>query len=250
MKPNQLRNLNKNTFIKLFLTGLGSIIIGFAGYAAIIYSFPFFSLSVSKEIDWSLLGTFVSVLSLALLVGSLAFALAEYIGNENAKNLEKLAEEREKAKLAYGIYQTIFEKLTMPEQEAARRWILSNITIRKEDENLDAWYEQTNAKIMSLSKAHQGDLPEGQKFVKLTLNCFDYIGFVADHYWDIEDDSLDWISVPIAKVWRRIGPYVMYVRKLRGSKDYYASAEYIGDLCVKWRQNRGFSDEIYAEKTL
>lgn len=248
MGPNQPRNNKQNTFIKLLFTGLASIIIGLGGHAAIINYFPIFSLNVSRE-NWSLLEGFASVISLTLLIGGLTFALVEYIGNENAKYLENLAEEREKAKLAYGIYQALFEKLTAPEQEAARRWILSNITIRKDNEDINIWYEQTHAKIMSIKKGNKNDLPEGQKYVKLTLNCFDYVGFIADHYWDVEEDSLDWISAPIAKVWRRIGPYVKHVRTLRGSKDYYTSAEYIGDLCIKWRQDKGLSDEIYAEKT-
>jgi len=93
-------------------------------------------------------------------------------------------------------------------------------------------------------------LPEGQQAVKLTLNCFDYIGFIAKHYWDIEEDSLDWISAPIAKVWRRIGPYVLHVRTLRDTTDYYLFAEYIGNLCVEWRANKGLPDEEYVAKTL
>ena len=251
MNQKPQKNNNKIIFIKLVLAGLGSIVIGFIGYAAIIYYFfPNFSTNVVKAEDWSLLGGFASVISLALLVGGVTFAFIEYIGNENTKYLEKLAEEREKAKLDYGIYQNIFEKITAPEQEAARRWILSNITIKKDDEDIDAWYKQTQAKIMSVKKGHKNDLPEGQTYLKLTLNCFDYVGFIASHYWVIEKDSLDWISAPIAKVWGRISPYVKYVRKLRGTTDYYLSAEYIGELCVKWRHDKGLAEEVYAEKTL
>ena len=95
-----------------------------------------------------------------------------------------------------------------------------------------------------------GDLPEGQKALKLTLNCFDYIGFIANHYWEIEADSLDWISAPIAKVWRRIGPYVLHIRTLRETTDYYLSAEYIGNLCVQWRQKKGLDDERYVKRSL
>ena len=93
-------------------------------------------------------------------------------------------------------------------------------------------------------------LPEGQKAVKLTLNCFDYIGFIAIHYWEIEADSLDWISAPIAKVWRRIGPYVEQVRALRNTTDFYTSAEHVGKLCINWRKDKGMDDEEIAKNTV
>jgi hypothetical protein len=223
---------------KLFFLILASIVIGTLAYFGIVLlAFPVFSN------DWNLLDGFVGVISFALLVGSLTFALTEYIGTEKAK-------EADKAKLAYEIYKAIFEKLTDPEQEAARRWILSNIDIKKEDEEIAAWYKRTNTKVMRVARDNISDLPEGQKAVKLTLNCFDYIGFIANHYWEIEADSLDWISAPIAKVWGRIGPYVMHIRTLRNTTDYYLSAEYLGELCVKWRQDKGLDDEEYVKKTL
>jgi hypothetical protein len=167
----------------------------------------------------------------------------EYADKENAKT-------REKAKLSYEIYQAIFEKLTAPEQEAARRWILTNIPVKKADEEMGVWYEQANAAIMRRTPGANDDLPEGQTAVKLTLNCFDYIGFIANHYWDVDDDSLDWISPPIAKVWKRIGPYVNHIRTLRKASDYYLSAELIGSRCIEWRQKRGLADEEYAKATL
>jgi hypothetical protein len=250
MKPDQLRNNNKNIFLKIFLIGLVSIVIALIGYYIVVVNlFPAFSLSASGEVNWNLLEGFASVLSLALLTGGFTFALTEYINTENAKLAEKLAEDREKAKLSYDIYKAIFDKLTDPEQEEARRWILSNVTIKKDDEDIAVWYKQTHAKIMKTTRGNKDGLPEGQEAVKITLNCFDYIGFIAVHYWDIEDDSLDWISAPIAKVWRRIGPYVEHVRTLRGSNEYYISAEYIGRLCIKWRQDKGLPDEKYVKET-
>lgn len=237
MKSRNSTSINLSIGWKLLLLILASIIIGALVYFGIIaIAFPAFSK------DWNLLEGFASVLSLALLAGGLAFALTEYIGSEKAK-------EAEKAKLSYEIYNAIYAKLTDPEQEAARRWILSNINIKGDDEDITTWYEQANAKIMEASKDNAGELPEGQKAVKLALNCFDYIGFIASHYWDIEDDSLDWISAPIAKIWRRIGPYVLHVRALRKTTDYYLFAETVGDLCVAWRQKKGLPDEVYAAKT-
>ena len=100
-----------------------------------------------------------------------------------------------------------------------------------------------------MSKKEGDEIPEGQKAIKLTLNCFDYIGFIADHFWDADEDSLDWISAPVAKVWKRIGLYIERVGELRGVEDYYTSARSIGNRCVKWRKDKGWDKEEYAENT-
>ena len=121
MKPEQPRSNNQNIFLKIFLIGLGSIVIALMGYVVIANLLPAFSRNVSGEVNWNLLEGFASVLSLALLAGGLTFALTEYINTENAKLAEKLVEDREKAKLSYDIYKAIFDKLTDPEQEAARQ---------------------------------------------------------------------------------------------------------------------------------
>ena len=223
---------------------LAALFIGTIGYFFMIrVAFPAFSRASLGEVDWSLLEGYVSVISLALVTGSIAFAFAEYTDKETAK-------ERERAKLSYEIYQAIYDRLTDPEQEAARRWILVNIPIKEDDEDIAAWYQKVQAKIMARPDGSLHELPEGQKAVKLTLNCFDYIGFIAIHYWDVDDDSLDWISPPIAKVWKRIGPYVAHIRTLRKAKDYYLSAESMGKRCLQWRQDRGFGEEQYAKETL
>lgn len=243
MKNDQLRTINQNIYRRLIFFGLISVVSVMAGYLAIMYWwFPGFARGISETNNWNLLEGFVGAISLALLAGGLTFALAEYIDTEKAKQAEK-------AKLSYEIYNAIYGKLTDPAQEAARRWILSNIAIKRDDEDIETWYQRTHAKIMKTSRGGKGELPEGQNAIKLTLNCFDYIGFIADHYWDMEDDSLDWISAPIAKVWRRIGPYVLHVRALRKTTDYYLSAERVGELCVEWRQGKGLPDEEIAKET-
>lgn len=240
-----------NIILKLLLIGALSVAFGIGAYFVIVgWAFPGFSLGAEGRYDWSLLEGFASAISVSLLAGGLIFAVTEYINTENAQHNKELEEEREKAKLDYDIYRAIFEKFTAPEQEAARRWILSNIAIKKEDEDIDAWYRKTNAKIMKVAGFNKRGIPEGQQAVKLVLNCFDYIGFIANHYWKIQGDSLDWISPPVAKVWRRLGPYVGHVRTLRKSADYYVSAEQFGILCIKSRQDKGLLDEEYAKNTL
>jgi len=235
---------NRNIVRNLISLIVGSVFIGTLIYFGIVsWAFPAFSG------NWDLLEGFASVLSLSLLAGGLVFAAIEYIGAEKAKYAEKIVEEREKAKLSYEIYNAIYHKLTDPEQEAARRWVLTNINIIKDNEDIETWYRQTNARIIKKTKNDRDGIPEGQHAIKMTLNCFDYIGFISIHYWDMEDDSLDWISAPIAKVWRRIGPYVLHVRELRKTTDYYLSAEHVGNLCIEWRQKKGLPDEEIAINT-
>jgi hypothetical protein len=250
MKNNYPLQNNPTAIRNLSIIVSLSILFGFGIFFIIVlWAFPTFSVNASGKTDWTMLEGFASVISLSLLAGGLIFAITEYINAENAKLKEKLAEDREKAKLSYDIYNAIYHKLTDPEQEAARRWILLNITIKKEDEDIESWYERTNKAIMAKTKNDKDGLPEGQVAVKLTLNCLDYIGFIADHYWEVQKDSLDWISAPIAKIWRRIGPYVLHVRKLRNTTDYYLSAERVGNLCVDHRVKKGLPDEEIAKAT-
>ena len=241
MKNHQ--SLNKRRVLLQIAFFILTTALGAISYFVILRWFRAFAGGISGALeDWSLLDGFVGAVSVALLVGGLTYTVLDRIRAE-------YAEEREKTKLSYDIYQAIFEKLTDPEQEAARRWILANIKIKKDVEDIESWYQRTHARIMERDGGNQGDLPEGQKYVKQTLNCLDYIGFIANHYWDIGEDSLDWLSPPVAKVWRRLGPYVRHVRTLRGALDYYVPAEYIGNLCIQWRQDKGFPDEEYVEKT-
>ncbi len=228
--------LRKFGFFVLF-----TILFTIVGYVIIMRLFNLFSVNVSGAQNWDLLGGFVSLLTLSVLVGGIATSVIDRV---NADALDA----REKAKLSYEIYQKIYEKLTDPEQEAARRWILVNINVKKETEDLQTWFTQTQEKIMHCER--EGELPEGQRAVKMTLNLLDYIGFIAKNYWDIEDDSLDWLGLPIAKIWRRIGPYVTEIRRQRNAKDYYIFAESIGTICIDWRRDKGLPDEEFASNTL
>jgi hypothetical protein len=250
MAPTPSTNHNRELFRRLAGFVLAAVLFGTIGYFALVLAFPRFSERYAGAVDWNLLEGYVSIIQLALVMGSIAFAFAEYTDKENARRREKLAEDRERAKLSYDIYQAIYEKLTDPEQEAARRWILANIPIKGKEEDIAAWYQRVLAKIMAATEGSSERLPEGQRAVKMALNCFDYIGFIADHYWDIDDDSLDWISPPIAKVWKRLGPYVTHTRLLRNAADYYLAAERIGRRCIEWRQTRGYGEEEYATGTV
>jgi hypothetical protein len=243
MKTSRVQHKISPHLRKLIFLTIGSFAIGLLFFYGIEWCYIIFFQPVSSLSDWSLLGGFTSMVSLALVAGGLTFAGYEYISKENAKA-------REEAKLSYDIYKAIFDKLTAPEQEAARRWILKNIEAWKDGENIAAWYQKTQAKIMERQPGYGKSLPEGHAAVKLTLNCFDYIGYVAEHYWNIDNDSLDWISPPIAKVWKLLGPYVAQVRKVKEVSDYYVSADNFGKRCIEWRVKNGLPDEKIVPSAL
>lgn len=230
-------------FIKFGFLALLTLLFALAGYWISMQLFHRFSFQVYGGDDWNLLGGFVSLLTLSFLIGGILTSVLDRVRAD-------VVEARELAKLSYDIYRAIYEKLTDPEEEAARRWIITNIQVKKDDQDLASWYAQTQEKIMAREPGREMDLPEGQRAVKMTLNLLDYIGFIAKNYWEIEDDSLDWLGLPIAKIWKRLGPYVMEVRRQRNVRDYYLFAEYIGEECVKWRRSQGLPDEEFVTNTL
>jgi hypothetical protein len=241
MNNQQTQTITWRIIRRLLIFGFVSILVAIAGWLAVVnLAFPSFSQSIGGR-TWELFDVFSGLISLSLFAGGFIFVLAEYIDTEKAKQAEK-------AKLSYEIYNAIFDKLTDPEQEAARRWILLNIHVKKDNEDRATWYENTNKRIMFCEEGKSG-LPEGQNAIKMTLNCLDYIGFIAKHYWEVEKDSLDWISAPIAKIWRRIGPYVEHVRELRKTSDYYLSAEDVGKMCIQYRTSKHMQDEEIAQQT-
>lgn len=136
MKYHQSRKSNRKLFFQLAFFALTTVALGMISYFAVLGWFRAFSVGISGSAeDWSLLDGFVGAISLALLVGGLTYTVLDRIRAE-------YAEEREKNKLSYEIYQAIFEKLTNPEEEAARRWILANIEVKKDDEAIESWYER------------------------------------------------------------------------------------------------------------
>jgi hypothetical protein len=233
-----------NFFREFGFLAVLTFLFSLAGFSIIMWLFHLFTLNVKAMQDWTLLDGFVSVLTLSFLAGGLVTSVVNRV-NAN------VTDAREKAKLSYDIYQAINAKLTDPEQEAARRWILMNINVRTDDEDFQDWYVQTQEKIMAVRDGDPATgLPEGQRAVKMTLNLLDYIGFIAKNYWDVEDDSLDWLGLPVAKIWRRLGPYILELRRLRNAKDYYVFAEHIGNLCIQWRQSRDLPDEEFVISSL
>ena len=223
----------KSLALQLFLLGLGSLVVAIISFWLITaYFFPWFAKSVdpyAKIINWGLLEGFAGLATFALALGGVIFAIVEYYRNEKA-------EQQESTRISYETYTSIFDRLMTPEQEAARRWVYKNIPVLEEEDDKEEWLQKVGAKVYAKPAGWTGDTAPGELYLRSILNVFDYIGFVAEHHWEVDNDSLGWLSPPLTKVWERIKPYILYERKKRREDDYYASAEYICEKCAEWRE--------------
>jgi hypothetical protein len=211
-----------------------AVLFGLAGVVVVLAMFYLTPILPNgpRHLDWSLLEGFVSLLSLLLVFGGAVFALREYIRNE-------IQQQKDEKKVAFDVYLVIFDRLMNPEETAARRWIILNIPVRGPDEDEQAWVMQVREIIHDTPADWQGETPPGQTYLKRVLNTLDFVGFVAEHYWDMwqaDDELVQWMSSPITKVWERIGPYVEYEAEERNEPDYYQAARMLSQSCLRWRR--------------
>jgi hypothetical protein len=82
--------------------------------------------------------------------------------------------------------------------------------------------------------------PPGIKYLKETLNLFDYLGFVSIHYWGMDNELIEWMSPPVAKVWERVRHYVEAEADQRKEPDFYESAKILGESCIEYRRKKGY----------
>ena len=128
-------------------------------------------------------------------------------------------------------------------QEAmtARRWIILNLpTLDEAGNDKDTWLAQTKALISATQTGEKAERAPGKTYLKQVLNDFDFLGFVAQHYWSMDNELVEWMSGPVAKVWERIYVYVEWEGQERAEPDFYASARWLGSRCLKWRSSQKY----------
>lgn len=135
------------------------------------------------------------------------------------------------------------------EEIAARRWILVNIPVRDEGEPLEDWFSSVQEVVFASEKDEHGST-EGQRNIKRVLNTYEFLGFVARNYWELDDEVLDWISPMVAKTWVRLADYVAYESQMRNEPDYYEAARELGEACIDYRKARGLGESRLMEKAL
>lgn len=229
------KRVRQETTQRLIRLGLISLAVGIGVLVLIGLLFPLTTFLPDRVgdaeppqlVDWVLLEGIASAVTLALIIGGLAFAFVEYTENE-------VQQKRQNAESAFGIYKEVFDRLMNPSEAEARRWIILNLPTLKEmggDER--AWLAVVKDRLES---TEPGIRAPGKDYLKQVLNTFDFIGFVAKHYWNMENELVEWMSPVIAKVWERVSGYVEQEARDRNEPDYYLSAREFGTHCLAWRR--------------
>lgn len=184
-----------------------------------------------RQINWSVLDGIASLATLSLVLGGLVFAFIDYVQNA-------VQRKREDAEASFNIYKQVYDQLMNPEAMAARRWVILNLpTLEDAGNDKKVWLERVKAQVNQLPAGQESETPPGKVYIKEILNTFDFIGFVAKHYWNMENELVVWMSPPVAKVWERIEYYVEQEALQRHEPDYYEAARELGRFCVAWRRD-------------
>lgn len=225
--PKKIRN---RTTIAAVSAGVIALLFVIVTFLAGLYFFPSApGLPVrggAAAANWSM-GDITSLATFALVVGGLLFGLINYVQNA-------VQRKRDDAEASFNIYQEMYSRLMNNEALEARRWVILNLpTLEEMGNDEEAWLKQVTKLIKS---GRRGRRSPGQEYLKSILNTFDFIGFVAKHYWNMENELVIWMSPPVAKVWERIHLYVEKEAEERNEPDYYQSAREFADYCLTWRR--------------
>ena len=247
--PNKVRKQTINNLIK---AGVLSFVIIALIFILIIKFFPLTSTlpyfydtgNVKKIINWDLLEGFISLLTFCLITGGLVFTLIEYIQNT-------IQHRREEAQASFAIFKEINDRLMNPESESARRWIIENLpTLEEMGNDRGKWLKHATKIIDKKPRGWKGNRSPGREYLKRTLDTFDFIGFIADYYWNMEEEIIIWMNPPISKVWERIEVFVEEEAILRCEPDYYESARNLGKYCIEWRRKKRYPKSKILEKSI
>jgi hypothetical protein len=192
--------------------------------------------------SWLLLDGVMSMVTLAVLMGGGLFALTEYIEAEEERR-------QANAQQQFGLYDSLVARLMNPEEIAIRRWVILNVPIYQQGQDFDDWTRRVREIIFTKQPGDQ-DQATGHKHVKSVLNTFDYLGFVAINYWDLDGPLMDWMNPMITKVWDRLGPYIEEESRRRSEPDYYKWARVFGQRCCEWRTGKSLPEPVYVDYAL
>ena len=213
-------------------------IFALAFFAASLWLFPYTRLlpqetgagDQARQVQWGLLEGITSLATLSLVIGGFALTFREY-------RRSAIQHSRESAEAAFNIYKEIFDRLMNPEATAARRWIILNMEPRKEDCMDEETWLKTKDKLNERPPNWDKERAPGVEYLREALNVFDFIGFTAENYWDVEAELIKWMHPPIVKVWERVGAYIEREAIERNEPDFYQGARALGKMCLKWRQD-------------
>ena len=241
------QRIRREMIFRLLPWGIGSLVIAAIVFGIGLLVFPgtIHLKDAPETVDWGILEGITSLITLSLIIGGGVFVFVEYINNE-------VQQTRESAEASFNIYENLYTRLTSPEDTASRRWILHHIPMHDADrQTLDDWVMQVRGIIFQRPPDWREGPPPGQTHVRRVLNTLDFIGFVAENYWNMENELVEWMSPLVVKVWERIGPYVEHEVMRRDEPDFFISAREFGDYCVQWRyENKGLPPSRIIEDAL
>lgn len=235
-------------------TTLGALLAGFIALlfvATTFYYFPqatglpdmYLTVGNSRQINWDRLGDITSLATFSLVVGGVVFALINYIQNA-------VQRKRDDAQASFNIYKEMYSRLMNPAALEARRWVIVNLpTLEEMGNDKEAWLDCIQSKVDKTPRGVKNVRSAGKEYIKEILNTFDFIGFVAKHYWNMENELVIWMSPPVAKVWERIYLYVEEEARLRNEPDYYVSARQFATYCMEWRRKNRPPSKIIKNGT-
>ena len=221
-----------------------SIVLAIAFLMGILWVFPpvAIAMGVTTNPDvWGVLDGFVALATLAVLFGGGIFVLGEYIESDATRK-------ENAAQVSFSLFERMFDQLMDPDEVAARRWILQNVPKRAQFDTEAVWILAIR-EILFKDEA-PGAVAEGHRCVKKVLNTFDYMGFVANNYWELEGPLIEWMAPPVAKVWELIGPYIEEEARRRNEPDYYKWARFFGFYCIEWRRRQNLPQPNFVDRAL
>jgi len=231
--------ISRKTSRRLLVNGLVALVVVIGIVALGVIVFPTTKV-VAGDVNWGYLEGFTSLATLAIIIGGVVFAYAEHTQNAVQRS-------RESAQASMNLYKEVDHRLNDPQAIEARRWIILNVpTLADMDGDEAAWLEAVKGVLSKIPDGWEDKHPPGKVNLKQVLICFDFIGFIARHYWSMENELVEWMSPLVAKIWERVGGYVEDEARRRNEDDYYCAARDFGNYCIQWRREH-YPDSIIIE---
>jgi hypothetical protein len=196
--------MNANWSGRLTLIAIvASTVIGFFFWLFGLFSLWLFLQSVGISADfWAMTEALSTAVTAAAVLGAGFVAYRELAEVASSRYME--------------VADRLFNELNSPENIEARRWIFQDLP----DEPQEGMHSLT---------------PEGQAFVKRTLNSLDRVAFLTQAGWIPEEMVMPWMNPMIVKAWIKLEPYVDYESRRRNEPDYYEHARRLAERCLSWR---------------
>ena len=231
--------IGRKTSRRLLLNGLIAVLVIFGIILLGLIVFPA-TQNITGIVDWGYLEGFASLVTLAIIIGGVVFAYFEHTQNAVQRS-------RESAQASMNLYKEVDRRLNDPAAIAARRWIIVNVPTQSQLGVTKAvWLEEVKRVLNEIPDGWDAERPPGRESLKQVLICFDFIGFIAQHYWSMENELVLWMSPLVGKIWERIGEFVEDEARRRNEVDYYRAAREFGKYCLQWSREH-YPDSVFIE---